>query len=112
MTTLQLLAVEPVHGWGWRNANGDFIPPPKRFDLAAPMNDLLRGSATLSLLRRSDHLFDGLWVGLSPRQEAWDGMCNVAIFRDRPPGMPDRGALITGYARVKQAANATMTVKG
>ncbi|MDB5441223.1 MAG: hypothetical protein JWM33_3650 [Caulobacteraceae bacterium] len=100
MITSQLLSVEPVYGRGWRTGYGERMLPPKPFDLPAELDEIAQGGEITYLVRQTNHLLDGLWVCLSRRDEVWNGMCNMVVFRDKPLSMNDPGALFFGYASV------------
>lgn len=105
ITTSELLAVEPVHGRGWRNNYDERMLPPKPFELTASLDEIAEGRVVSGLVRQHNHLLDGLWVCLSRRDEVWNGMCKVAVFRDKPHHITDPGALFTGYASVDPAGD-------
>lgn len=79
------------------------MPPPKPFELTAQMDEVAQGGQITWQVKQTHHLLDGLWICLSRRDEIWNGMCNLVVFRDKPLSITDPGALFFGYASLDLA---------
>lgn len=80
---MDVLAVQPIYGWGWWSRDGQAFDVPEPFELNASVLPGRRPGAWVGLCQSDGHPLSGLWIALSPRAHGSQEV-NLLALRERP----------------------------